>query len=94
MGTITAGSGGTDGTYENVKLTASGSGKGAEATIVVVSNVGDSVTITKGGSGTHPLGTISAAGADIGNVGGFSQRSPLSAQSWRGDLPAHQRCIV
>ena len=90
MGAITAGSGGTDGTYENVKLTTSGSGIGAEATIVVASNVVDSVTITKGGSGYADTDTISAASADIGNVTGFSQAiTSVSATNGDSPLPAH-----
>ena len=90
MGTITAGASGTDGTYENVKLTTSGSGTGAEATIVVASNVVDSVTITKGGSGYATTDTVSAASGDIGNVTGFSQ-AITSVSSVNGDspLPAH-----
>ena len=90
MGTITAGSGGTDGTYENVKLTTSGSGKGAEATIVVASNVVDSVTITKGGGGYASTDTVSAASGDIGNVSGFSQAiTSVSSVNGDSDLPAH-----
>ena len=90
MGSITGGSGGTDDTYENVKLTTSGSGKGAEATIVVASNVVDSVTITKGGSGYATTDTVSAASGDIGGVSGFSQAiSTVSSTFSDTALPAH-----
>ena len=90
MGAITAGSGGTDGTYENVKLTTSGSGVNAEATIVVSSSEVTSVTITKGGSGYSTSDTISAASADIGNTSGFSQAiTSVSTTNADTPLPAH-----
>ena len=90
MGTITAGSGGTDGTYENVKLTTSGSGTGAEATITVASSEVTGVTITKGGSGYAASDTISAADADIGNTTGFSQAiTSVSSVNSDSPLPAH-----
>ena len=90
MGTITAGSAGTDGTYENVKLTTSGSGKNAEATITVSSGEVTAVAITKGGSGYASTDTVSAASGDIGNVTGFSQAiTSVSSVNGDSDLPAH-----
>ena len=90
MGAITAGSGGTDGTYENVALTTSGSGVDAEATITVSSGAVTAVAITKGGSGYSTSDTVGAASADIGNTTGFSQAiTSVSTTHADTPLPAH-----
>jgi hypothetical protein len=89
MGAITAGSGGTDGTYENVALTG-GDGTGATATIVVASNAVTTVTITNGGSGYAASNTLSAADADIGDTTGFEIAvTSVSSTFTDSNLPAH-----
>ena len=100
VGAITGGSGYTDGTYQNVPLTApaGNTGTGARATIVVASGAVTAVTITAGGSGygTSQIG-MSAAQADIGGTGsGFSVAiTPQDLDSGR-DRPdiAGQRVYV
>lgn len=72
LGTITPGSGYTNGTYIRVPLTG-GAGKGAEATIVVAGGVVTSVTLTYGGEGYATSNALSASAAHIGGTGsGFS----------------------
>ena len=90
MGAITAGSSGTDDTYEGVPLTTSGSGTGAIATIVVSSGGVTSVTITAGGEGYATTDTVSADSGTIGGVTGFSQ-AITTVSDTRADtpLPAH-----
>ena len=68
LGTITGGSGYTNGTYLNVPLTG-GSGSGAVANIVVSGNAVTSVTLTQGGSGYVVGDTLSAAASTIGGAG-------------------------
>ena len=68
-GTLTAGSGYTDGTYEGVGLTG-GSGSGAAATITVASGAVSAVDVTSGGSGYADSDTLSADDADLGGGGG------------------------
>lgn len=72
LGTITGGSGYTNGTYNNVALTG-GSGSGAIANIVVSSGAVSSVTLVYGGEGYTALDALSAAASTIGGTGtGFS----------------------
>ena len=68
LGTITAGSGYTNGTYTGVSLTG-GSGTGAEATIVVSGGKVSSVTITARGRGYIVGNIMSANSTDIGGTG-------------------------
>lgn len=88
LGTVTGGSGYTNGTYENVELTG-GSGTGARATIVVSGGAVTSVTLTNGGSFYVVGNTLSASTTDIGAGTAFSV--PVSAvdnatgTSWLGD---------
>ena len=72
LGTITSGTGHTNGTYYNVALTDSGAGSGIKATVVVASNAINSVTITDAGTGygqTDVLGIPLGAGTH-GTIGG------------------------
>jgi hypothetical protein len=73
LGSITAGSAYTNGTYSNVPLTG-GSGYGALATVTVAAGVVTSVVITNGGAKYTAADTgLSAAAASIGGTGtGFS----------------------
>lgn len=72
LGSVTAGSSYTDGTYNNVSLTG-GSGSGATANITVASNAVTSVTIVNGGSGYEVSDSLSALAASIGGTGsGFA----------------------
>ena len=89
LGTITGGTGYTNGTYYNVALTG-GSGSDATATIVVAGGSVFSVVITTSGCRYIVGDTLSAAAADIGGAGsGFSV--PVTAvlnedgTSWLGD---------
>lgn len=76
LGTLTAGSGGTPGTYANVPLTVTaggGSGSNATANIIVGSGGGvTSVTILNPGTQYVVNNTLSALSANIGGVTGFS----------------------
>jgi hypothetical protein len=89
VGTITGGSGYTNGTYFSVPLTG-GSGSGALATITVAGGVVTAVTVTNGGTQYVVGNTLSAAAADIGGTGA-SFSVPVSAvsnsagTSWLGD---------
>ena len=67
---LTAGSGYTNGQYNNVALTTSGSGIGARANITVAGGAVTVVEITAGGSGYADSDTASAADADLGGGGG------------------------
>jgi hypothetical protein len=68
LGTITAGSGYTNGTYTGVALIG-GSGTGAIATIVVAGGVVSTVTITSRGRGFIVGNIMSANSTDIGGTG-------------------------
>jgi hypothetical protein len=89
FGTLTGGSGYTNGLYYNVQLTG-GSGTGAYADITVSGGTVVSVVIRSGGCLYKVGNTLSAAAANIGGTGtGFSV--PVSAvtnvtgTSWLGD---------
>ena len=72
-GTITGGSGYTNGTYSNVPLTTSGSGQGATANITVSGGAVTAVVIVNGGTGYVNADTLSAANTNLGGAGsGFS----------------------
>jgi len=72
LGSITAGSGYTNGTYTNVPLTG-GSGSNATATVVVSGGGVTSVTITLRGAGYVIGNTLSASNTNLGGTGaGFS----------------------
>jgi hypothetical protein len=72
LGSITAGSGYTNGTYNNVPLTG-GSGANATATVVVSGGAVTSVTITLRGAGYVVGNTLSASNTNLGGTGaGFS----------------------
>ena len=68
-GTITAGSGYTNGTYNGVALTG-GDGSNATANITVSGNAVTAVTIVNQGSGYTTGNTLSAADANLGGGGG------------------------
>lgn len=89
LGTITAGSGYTNGTYFNVPLTG-GSGSGAVATVTVAGGVVTAVSLTKGGSLYTVGNTLSASASSIGGAGsGFSVPVATvgnsTGTSWLGD---------
>ena len=69
-GSITGGSGYSNGTYTNVPLSTNGSGSGGRATIVVSGGAVTTVTITSFGTAYAVGDTISAADINIGNLGG------------------------
>lgn len=72
LGSITAGSSYTAGTYTGVSLTG-GTGSGAVATIVVSGSTVASVTLTNQGKGYTAADSLSANASDIGGTGsGFS----------------------
>lgn len=66
-----AGSGGSDGVYNNVPLTG-GSGTGAIAIVTVTGSAVDNVDISDPGVNYVVGDVLSAASADIGNVTGFT----------------------
>lgn len=89
VGTITGGTGYTNGTYYDVPLTG-GDGEGATATIVVAGGSVFSVSVYNTGSKYVVGNTLSAAATSIGGTGsGFS--TPVSSvlntdgTSWLGD---------
>ena len=71
LGSVTGGSGYTNGTYTNVALTG-GTGSGAKATVVVASGAVTTVTITDGGEGYTVADALSAPTSVIGAGTGFS----------------------
>lgn len=72
LGSITPGSGYTNGTYANVPLTG-GAGTGAVAHIQVVGGVVSQVILVQGGTGYAAANALSASAASIGGTGsGFS----------------------
>jgi hypothetical protein len=72
LGTITPGSGYTNGVYTNVPLTG-GSGANAEATIAVVGGAVATVTVTARGAGYEVGDVLSASNTNLGGAGaGFS----------------------
>ena len=73
LGSITGGSGYTDGIYEDVPLTGSSTGTGATATIVVSAGAIVKTTLTDSGSGYLKTDTLSVNANSIGGTGsGFS----------------------
>jgi len=77
LGSVTGGSGYTNGTYTNVPLTG-GSGANATATVVVSGGAVTTVTITLRGAGYVVGNTLSALNTNLGGTGaGFS--IPVSA---------------
>ena len=72
-----AGSGYTDGDYTEVALTG-GSGSSAKATVVIASNVTDSVTITAAGTGYKLNEELSFADADVGGGGGSGAKLTIT----------------
>ena len=70
-GTITAGSGYTDGTYNDVALLG-GSGSGAVANITVASGEVSAVDVTSGGSGYADSDSLTANDATLGGGSGFA----------------------
>jgi hypothetical protein len=89
LGTVTTGSGYTNGIYYNVPLTG-GSGEYVYATVVVASGVVSTVTITNGGSLYVVGNVLSADNTSIGGSGtGFSVPvlavNNSTGTSWLGD---------
>jgi hypothetical protein len=78
LGTITAGSGYTDGVYTDVPLTG-GHGADAFATISVVGGVVSTVSVTARGSAYEVGDLLSADDADLGGGGGSGFEVPVTA---------------
>lgn len=76
FGSVTAGSGYTNGTYENVPLSG-GSGSGALATVVVASTVVSTVTKTKAGSG-YKVGDVLSVPAEFAGGTGTGGSVPVA----------------
>lgn len=68
LGSVTPGSGYTNGTYENVPLTG-GTGKNVLATVVVASTVVSTVTITQKGEGYKAGDVLGVPGSYAGGTG-------------------------
>lgn len=68
LGSVTPGTGYTNGTYENVPLTG-GTGAGVLATVVVASTVVSTVTVTKAGAGYAVADILGVPGAFAGGTG-------------------------
>lgn len=89
FGSITAGSGYTDGIYEQVSLTG-GDGNNAVATITVSSGAVTNISLTNGGYFYNVGNVLSAATSSLGGTGsGFSVPVTLlqnpTGTSWLGD---------
>ena len=90
LGTLTAGTAYTNGTYTNIPLTG-GSGQGAVATITIAGSVVTSITLTNGGNFYVVGDTLSFDSANIGIGTGSGFSIPVSAvnnsigTSWLGD---------
>ncbi len=78
LGTITPGSGYTNGVYTNVALTG-GSGANARATIAVVGGQVATVTLTARGAGYQVGDVLSATDASLGGGGGSGFSIPVTA---------------
>lgn len=78
LGSITAGSGYTNGTYTDVPLTG-GSGTGALATIIVSGNAVTSVKVTYQGRDYVAADSLSASDADLGGGGGSGFAIPVTS---------------
>ena len=78
LGSVTGGSGYTNGVYNNVPLTG-GSGANAEATIAVVGGAVTTVTITARGAAYQVGDVLSADDADLGGGGGAGFSVPVTA---------------
>lgn len=69
LGTLTAGSGYTNGVYENVAFTlVSGTGDGATGTVVVAGGVVTAVTITNPGTGYTTASVLTCPAASVGGT--------------------------
>jgi hypothetical protein len=68
VGSVTAGTGYTNGTYENVPLSG-GTGAGVLATVVVASTVVSTVTVTQAGAGYTVGDVLAVPGAYAGGTG-------------------------
>lgn len=86
LGTVTGGSGYTNGTFNNVPLTG-GSGTGATATIVVASGAVTTVTITNRGTGYAAANTLSANSIGAGTGFSIPVTSVYAAGSYQ-ELPS------
>lgn len=96
LGTVVAGTGYTNGTYENVPLSG-GTGSGALATVVIASTVVSTVTITAAGSGytvgdslgvpaAYAGGTGSGGSAPVATLGGGTYSALPSGHTYAGIL--------
>jgi hypothetical protein len=87
LGSITAGTGYTNGFYEKVTLTG-GAGSGAIANITVAGGVVNTVEVIDGGSGYAAANNLSATAASIGGTGSGFQvpvatvASTATSESW------------
>ncbi len=72
LGAVSGGSGYPNGTYNNVPLTTTGAGMGAQATIVVTGGSVTAVTITQRGMGYAVNDTLSAVSTCLGGGTGFA----------------------
>lgn len=90
LGTVVAGTGYTNGTYENVPLSG-GTGTGALATVVVGSTVVSTITITYSGQGYtvgDVLGVPAAYAGGTGSGGGAPVATIADTAGAYGSLPS------